>query len=386
MYESNLYNVGLIAAKKNGEEKYAQSTKERINQIGISLLSSQLISNQKSSNAADHHRLSNAINSEELSLNLTSLKQYLGSNVGNAHSKVQKPISINNLVFKDNGSGVQSKYSRVLSAKPHKTTANHHLSSDKPSSNFDLQIQPPSPVQFQSLQPESLTSDSTTQHQKRLSPVSVTNLSISGNAPQYFSQKRSSNILGLQQVAAQKGKRYDILDANITTVVIIFINHSSQSQLTRKRDRPLIDIGLIPLAMINTPDVANKDMSPRILPPPPWLTGNLKVTAQGKTTQIGKRGITDWKSVGGAMSTTNVVSSTINATATGAATIPSSTTIKSTTATVSESLNHELLLPNCPGASTSPLKSTAGNRKKLSPMVSSDNHHYLLSHAMTPVI
>lgn len=154
------------------------------------------------------------------------------------------------------------------------------------------------------------------------------------------------------------------------------INHSSQTQLTRKRDRPHIDIGLMPLGIINTPDAA-KDMSPRTLPPPPWLTGNLKVTAQGKTTQIGKRGITDWKSVGG----TNVVSNTMN----GAAN-PSSTTLKSTTAPGSESLNHEFLLPNCPGASTSPFKSTAGNRKKLSPMISSDSHHYLLNHAMTPVI
>lgn len=218
LYKSSIYNVCMIAGKKNGEEKYAQNTKERINQIGISLLSSQLINNQKSSNAPENHRLSNAINSEELSLNLASLKQYLGSNGSNAHPKVQKPISINNLVFKDSGSGVGSKYSRVLSAKPHKPTANHHLSSDKPSSNFDLQIQPPSPVQFQSLQPESLTSESTTQHQKRLSPVSVTNLSINGNAPQYFSQKRSSNILGLQQVAAQKGKqRFDSFWSNIKT-------------------------------------------------------------------------------------------------------------------------------------------------------------------------
>lgn len=162
-------------------------------------------------------------------------------------------------------------------------------------------------------------------------------------------------------------------------VVIYLIIHSSQSQLTRKRDRPHIDIGLMPLSMINTPDAANKETSPRILPPPPWLTGNVKVTAQGKTTQIGKRGITDWKSVGGTMSTINVVSNTT-------ATIPTTTTIKSTTSPSTESLNQEFLLPNCPGASTSPFKNTAGNRKKLSPMVSSDSHHYLLNHATTPVI
>lgn len=142
----------------------------------------------------------------------------------------------------------------------------------------------------------------------------------------------------------------------------------------------------MPLGMINTPDAANKDASPRILPPPPWLTGNLKVTAHGKTTQIGKRGVTDWKSVGGTMSTTNVAGSTMNGTAPGAATIPSSTTLKSTTAPGNETLNHEFLLPNCPGASTSPFKSTAGNRKKLSPMVSSESHHYLLNHSTTPVI
>lgn len=195
----------LLGKKSSEDTKYA-NTKERINQIGLTLLSSQLMNssnyNSKSNNDQPNHRLPNASNTDEISMNIVSLKHYLGN--ATTHHKIQKPISINNLVFKDGG-----KYSRVLSAKPQKTTAHinstngSHLS-DKPSANFDLQIQPPSPVQFQSLQADSLLGEPA-QHQKRLSPVSVNNLSINGNAPpQYFSQKRSSNILGLQQVAAQK--------------------------------------------------------------------------------------------------------------------------------------------------------------------------------------
>lgn len=66
-----------------------------------------------------------------------------------------------------------------------------------------------------------------------------------------------------------------------------------------KRDKgTLLDVGLLPLGG-TTPETL-KDVSPRILPPPPWLTGNLKVSSHGKITQIGKRGvITDWKTIGG---------------------------------------------------------------------------------------
>lgn len=192
----------MIAAKKSGDEYKYSNAKERINQIGLSLLSSQLTNSSNyntKSNSQDHHapvhRQSNGNINDDLSL--ASLKHYLGTNASN-HQKTQKPISINNLVFKDSG-----RYTRVLSAKPQKT----NIISEKPMANFDLQIQPPSPVQFQSLQPDcnDIQQQQQLLHQKRLSPVSINNLSINGNAPQYFSQKRSSNILGLQQVAAQKG-------------------------------------------------------------------------------------------------------------------------------------------------------------------------------------
>ena len=199
----------LISAKRaqqQDESKYGIS-KDRISQIGLSLLSTQLINNnnKQTSNGDQQHLPHRASNPNIDDISLASLKHYLGTSNLQQKSQQHKPISINNLVFKDN-----NRYTRVLSAKTQKTLL------DKPLSNFDLQIQPPSPVQFQSLQPESYVSNINSnseqqqqhqqqqQQQKRLSPVSVTNLTINGNAPQYFSQKRSSNILGLQQVAAQK--------------------------------------------------------------------------------------------------------------------------------------------------------------------------------------
>lgn len=44
---------------------------------------------------------------------------------------------------------------------------------------------------------------------------------------------------------------------------------------------------------------STNETSPRLLQPPPWLMGNVKITSQGKITQIGasKRGMTDWKTI-----------------------------------------------------------------------------------------
>lgn len=135
---------------------------------------------------------------------------------------------------------------------------------------------------------------------------------------------------------------------------------------TKKRDRPHIDMALMPLGSTDT----TKEVSPRVLPPPPWLTGNLKVSSQGKTTQIGKRGITDWKSIGGKHTSSDLGIS-------------------------NHQYNHHLpssssdfLLPDCPGASISPYK--ASGKKKLTPMVSvsSELHSHLLNHPnnlVTPV-
>lgn len=155
--------------------------------------------------------------------------------------------------------------------------------------------------------------------------------------------------------------------------------------MTRKRDRPLIDIGLLPLAGANEQPTAATNASPRILPPPPsWLTSSgLKYT--GKTIhQIGKRGITDWKSVG----TTATAVPTSNS-----SNLSTNSAEKSTTAPpdssfgVNGTLNNEFLLPNCPGATASPYKSNVGsNRKKLSPMISSDNNQqYQMNHVASPV-
>lgn len=134
----------------------------------------------------------------------------------------------------------------------------------------------------------------------------------------------------------------------LTKCFVICRVHSSQAgqmgirPTLVKRERNGTDNtgNLMPLGTLESG--AFKEASPRILPPPPWLSGNLKVMAQGKVTQIGKRGITDWKSVGTTSKT---------------AVEPS-----------------EFLLPNCPGASTSPYK---GNKKKLSPMSNLPiDHHF----------
>lgn len=85
----------------------------------------------------------------------------------------------------------------------------------------------------------------------------------------------------------------------------------------RDRSQNLIDATLKPLnnttlnsilahdTSTQNPMQQIKDSSPRILPPPQWLTGNLKLTSQGKignainaTNGNSKRRITDWKSVG----------------------------------------------------------------------------------------
>lgn len=149
---------------------------------------------------------------------------------------------------------------------------------------------------------------------------------------------------------------------------------------TKKRDRPHIDIALMPLGHTEP----SKEASPRILPPPPWLTAaNLKVSAHGKTTQIGKRGITDWKSIGGG----------------GKHTSSDLGLGHSNHLYTSNHLSHhhlqpsgttnDFLLPDCPGASSSPFK--ASGKKKLQPMggsVSSELHSLPLNHPnnlVTPV-
>lgn len=133
----------------------------------------------------------------------------------------------------------------------------------------------------------------------------------------------------------------------------------------------------------------SKEASPRILPPPPWLTAaNLKVSAQGKSTQIGKRGITDWKSIGGKHTTSSDL---------GLSHHSNHHLYSSILATQQQQQHHllatsstnDFLLPDCPGASCSPYK--ASGKKKLQPMggsVTSELHSHLLNHPnnlITPV-
>ncbi len=303
-----------VVHKKSGDESKQNTGKDKISQIGLSLLSTQLLNSTNFNTKNGTDTQPKGPSNIEDSMALSTLSKQSMSNPPKATQK----ISINNLVFKESG-----KNYRVLSAKATKTST---ISDKSSSTNFDVQIQPPSPAQFQSLQSEITTE---LNQQKRLSPVSINNLSINGNFPQYFSHKKSSNILGLHQVS----QKSNIKQSNHNTL------NTARPSLV-KRERPHIDLGLIPLGLGTTTE-STKESSPRILPPPPWLTSSnhVKVNTHGKSTQITKRSLTDWKSVG-----------TITGTAKGN-NLPSEA--------------NEFLLPNCPGA-TSPLK---GSRKKLSPMI-----------------
>lgn len=194
--------------RKSSDDKFAASnTKERSQQIGLTLGASQFSS--KPNNEAEHRRLSNgAANGEEgVSLNLTALRHYLN----NHQQKQVKPIAINNLVFNENNGATGSKHhSRGLSAKHQKS--NNANNADR-SNGFDMLIHPPSPVQFQSLQTDSLQTEqqqlliakqTDSLHQKS---IGINGLSLNANnlPPQYFTQKRSSNLLGLQQVSHKGG-------------------------------------------------------------------------------------------------------------------------------------------------------------------------------------
>lgn len=118
---------------------------------------------------------------------------------------------------------------------------------------------------------------------------------------------------------------------------------AARTNLAKRERGLLLDMGHMPQA----------EPSPRVLPPPAWLMGNLKITSHGKTTQIGKKGITDWKSVSqnATTSTTTGVTMSTSTVAVGNYTEPSH-------------LPEISLLPSCPGAS-SPTKNL---KKKLTPM------------------
>lgn len=288
-----------------------------------------------------------------------------------------KQIAASNLIFKEN-----RKYSRILSAKPSKI---HNASVVKDKSapdnaasnpnNFELNLHPSSPIQFQSLQPEALHKIDTnlTLQSKRLSPITLfggnqpnglgsNSVVFNANLPQYFNhQRRHSNILLDSQLTGKainsKQSHLSINRANVMT------------KRERDRGQQMLDVNLMPFTAMQMADQPSgsqmpKDASPRILPPPQWLTGNLRLTGQGKSTQIGqssignsKRRITDWKSIGG-----NGKYPLQNETSSG----------------------NDLVFPNCPGATISPKKTSNSNSltKKLPPMA---GNYAQESSLLTPV-
>lgn len=195
--------------KSSGDEKKDMKSNEKSNKVNLSVLSTQLLqpvaltkpvqqptepstnnSTTLSKTYSNGDSLSDKV--DELSnANLPSNKQRTngnggggggGSSNGDGHQSGQgndtsnKQISINNLTFKDS-----NKYSRILSAKLNKSNG---LNGEKSQS---LQA-PPSPIPFQSLQPESLLTstehNSTLIQSKRLSPVThvtSTNQNITSN-------------------------------------------------------------------------------------------------------------------------------------------------------------------------------------------------------------
>lgn len=74
---------------------------------------------------------------------------------------------------------------------------------------------------------------------------------------------------------------------------------AARTNLAKRERGLLLDVGHLPYAATTHHEVTVKatEPSPRVLPTPAWLMGNLKITSHGKTTQIGKKGMTDWKSV-----------------------------------------------------------------------------------------
>lgn len=157
----------------------------------------------------------------------------------------------------------------------------------------------------------------------------------------------------------------------------------------RDRSQNLIDATLKPLNNTNNLTGSNSNTlnsilvndsssnvpiqsSPRILPPPQWLTGSLKLSSQGKIGNSinannvqSKRRITDWKSVG-MTNTTNTNAGTTNTTA--------------------HKYNDggggsDLVLPNCPGA-ISPKKSNSNSLKK---KLTTLSNIYPDSNLITPV-
>lgn len=419
---NNNQTVVTAMRKSNGDE--SKIVQDKLGKINLSLLSNATISIKPSTldvnddnvttvtgehageenNNNDSLNQRNDVDDEELArLNLaapTIGKNHLSGGTADQSSTKPSKISINNLIFKDSG-----KYSRVLSAKLLKAVPN--LPANEKSSpqvnnqnghNFDANFQPPSPVHFQSLQPEQTIghADLMMLPNKRLSPVTlITNSQIAsnsttntlnltnGNLPQhYFAHRRHSNILAATTVA--DSHQLSNKSTQVKQNQIPMTRNGVMTKRERDRTHQLLDVSLMPLnnnfnsiAPPANDQLTVKEPSPRILPPPQWLTGNLRLTgngAGGKTTQIGnatsnnngKRRITDWKSVGISNNNGN------------------NTKYASTAQMQNENIynsGNDFVLPNCPGATISPKKSSNNNslKKKLPAMANFPQESILLT-------
>lgn len=429
--KKSLANDSSKQKKSSGDEKKDTKTNDKTNKVNLSVLSTQLLqpvnlgkqmSEPNANNTTNNKNYSNGdslsdkvtnINDELLNVNHLSSKQHTNGGHTDSNQLVQgndeasKQISINNLTFKNT-----TKYARILSAKLDKTNG---LIGEK---SHTIQP-PPSPIPFQSLQPESLLTSAdhqTVLQNKRLSPVTqiaTNNQNIISNAlhlngqnlpqvcirdcitqastsdcineyvllfQQYFNYRRHSNVLSVtDQINFTKTNPFtkSINQVNQSTNQMPF-NVRAGIMTKRDRSQNLIDATLKPLNSTTLNSILqhdsntqnsiqpNKESSPRILPPPQWLTGNLKVTSQGKignTINVSngnsKRRITDWKSVGiaNSMGTTHTHTHTHK----------------------HNDTSNELVLPNCPGA-ISPKKSNSNSlKKKLSTLSSiyQDPNHIL---------
>uniref|UniRef100_A0A7G3AXW9 cyclin-dependent kinase n=2 Tax=Lutzomyia longipalpis TaxID=7200 RepID=A0A7G3AXW9_LUTLO len=310
------------------------ATKDRIGQIGLSFLTTtQILGNTPNKISVDVPPMK----TDEAHGHFASLNSYKNY-FSNQHYKLLSQLksnSINSSNINNNNvikEPVVSKHERLLSAQKGYTEKQNC------STNMDANINPGSPVQFQSLQMESLQMDKPSVNQTL--PTDLNNLAISGTIPQYFSNKRQTNLMGSFQ-HPQKCPPNPALTKQSPIPIQLTVNRPNLV----KRDRGMM-LDAMTSSLGIAPEGLKSEASPRILLGPPWLTGkDAKVTAQ-----LGKKGggLTDWKSISHNNSNKLQVSG--------------SHILDYTSANPSGS---DLILPNCPGASTSPYK---GIKKKLTPM------------------
>ncbi|XP_055703065.1 cyclin-dependent kinase-like 2 [Phlebotomus papatasi] len=320
----------------------SNTSKDRLGQIGLSFLTTnQILGHTPNKISVDVPPLKSEDHNNFTSLN--SYKNYFSNQHYKLLSQFKSNSINNNNITKD---VVFSKNERILSAQKDKQTF---------STNMEVNV-PSSPVQFQSLQMESLSNDANHPVKKdrgsfgdelplqkpinQVLSTDINGLAISGSIPQYFSNKRHTNLMSSFQTA-QRSTTNSVMSKQSPIPVQLTVNRPNLV----KRDRGmLLDVVSNTLG-IGQQDTIKNETSPRILLGPPWLTGkDSKII-----TQIGKKGggLTDWKSI-----------SHNNKLQVSGSHILDYNSSSANTGT-------DLVLPNCPGASTSPYK---GSKKKLTPM------------------